>query len=319
MQIRLANPRGFCAGVDRAIEIVNRALDVFGAPIYVRHEVVHNKFVVDNLRNRGAVFVEEIDATHGMVTSEPMVVLKPTDGCLVDVSPDMNNDKYKLFVPDPMLQGEWVLDLIRACEMKAQMRGGDRAWCDAPPRTAPRVRCDCYDGESGPLCEPIAGEHADVTFCLNQCSGRGACRSGFCECRAGAYGADCSLPTTPTTATAAASTATSPPRPRIYVYELPGDPLALAGAWRTPERFDDIDPSQLSLRAGCSIHLVAESSAYLGATRGEGCVSTLGGASYATSEVSIEQDVLSSWDRGYYADGTQAWGATLGPYVFVRQ
>ena len=47
MQIRLANPRGFCAGVDRAIEIVNRALDVFGAPIYVRHEVVHNKFVVD--------------------------------------------------------------------------------------------------------------------------------------------------------------------------------------------------------------------------------------------------------------------------------
>jgi 4-hydroxy-3-methylbut-2-enyl diphosphate reductase len=61
MQIRLANPRGFCAGVDRAIEIVNRALDVFGAPIYVRHEVVHNKFVVDNLRDRGAIFVDELD------------------------------------------------------------------------------------------------------------------------------------------------------------------------------------------------------------------------------------------------------------------
>ncbi len=60
MQIRLANPRGFCAGVDRAIEIVNRALDVFGAPIYVRHEVVHNKFVVSNLRDRGAVFVDEL-------------------------------------------------------------------------------------------------------------------------------------------------------------------------------------------------------------------------------------------------------------------
>ena len=60
MQIKLANPRGFCAGVDRAIEIVNRALDVFGAPIYVRHEVVHNKFVVNNLRERGAVFVEEL-------------------------------------------------------------------------------------------------------------------------------------------------------------------------------------------------------------------------------------------------------------------
>ena len=60
MQIRLANPRGFCAGVDRAIDIVNRALDVFGAPIYVRHEVVHNKFVVDSLRKRGAIFVEEL-------------------------------------------------------------------------------------------------------------------------------------------------------------------------------------------------------------------------------------------------------------------
>ena len=60
MDIKLANPRGFCAGVDRAIDIVDRALDVFGAPIYVRHEVVHNKFVVDNLRNRGAVFVDEL-------------------------------------------------------------------------------------------------------------------------------------------------------------------------------------------------------------------------------------------------------------------
>ena len=60
MEIKLANPRGFCAGVDRAIEIVNRALDVYGAPIYVRHEVVHNKFVVDNLRERGAVFVDEL-------------------------------------------------------------------------------------------------------------------------------------------------------------------------------------------------------------------------------------------------------------------
>ena len=60
MNIRMANPRGFCAGVDRAIAIVDRALDVFGAPIYVRHEVVHNKFVVDGMRRRGAVFVDEI-------------------------------------------------------------------------------------------------------------------------------------------------------------------------------------------------------------------------------------------------------------------
>ena len=61
MRIKLANPRGFCAGVDRAIEIVNRALEVFQPPIYVRHEVVHNKFVVEDLRARGAVFVEELD------------------------------------------------------------------------------------------------------------------------------------------------------------------------------------------------------------------------------------------------------------------
>lgn len=61
MQIKLANPRGFCAGVDRAIEIVSRALDLFEPPIYVRHEVVHNKFVVENLKARGAIFVEELD------------------------------------------------------------------------------------------------------------------------------------------------------------------------------------------------------------------------------------------------------------------
>ena len=60
MDIKLANPRGFCAGVDRAIDIVNRALELYGSPLYVRHEVVHNKFVVDDLRNRGAVFVDEL-------------------------------------------------------------------------------------------------------------------------------------------------------------------------------------------------------------------------------------------------------------------
>ena len=60
-QIKLANPRGFCAGVDRAIDIVNKALDIYGAPVYVKHEVVHNKVVVAGLRERGAIFVEEID------------------------------------------------------------------------------------------------------------------------------------------------------------------------------------------------------------------------------------------------------------------
>lgn len=61
MKIILANPRGFCAGVDRAISIVELALEIHGAPIYVRHEVVHNRFVVDGLRDRGAIFVEELD------------------------------------------------------------------------------------------------------------------------------------------------------------------------------------------------------------------------------------------------------------------
>lgn len=60
MKVYLASPRGFCAGVDRAIEMVERALEIFGAPVYVRHEVVHNRFVVENLRSKGAVFVDEL-------------------------------------------------------------------------------------------------------------------------------------------------------------------------------------------------------------------------------------------------------------------
>ncbi|HHZ70865.1 MAG TPA: 4-hydroxy-3-methylbut-2-enyl diphosphate reductase, partial [Methylococcaceae bacterium] len=61
MQIILANPRGFCAGVDRAIDIVDHAIDTFGAPIYVRHEVVHNRTVVEGLRDKGAIFIEDVN------------------------------------------------------------------------------------------------------------------------------------------------------------------------------------------------------------------------------------------------------------------
>lgn len=68
MQITLANPRGFCAGVDRAIDIVERALELYGAPVYVRHEVVHNKFVVNSLREKGAVFVDELDEVPNAAT-----------------------------------------------------------------------------------------------------------------------------------------------------------------------------------------------------------------------------------------------------------
>ena len=61
IKVVLAQPRGFCAGVERAIDIVERALEKYGAPVYVRHEIVHNKYVVETLRERGAIFVEEVD------------------------------------------------------------------------------------------------------------------------------------------------------------------------------------------------------------------------------------------------------------------
>ena len=74
MEIHLANPRGFCAGVDRAIGIVERALELFGAPVFVRHEVVHNKYVVDGLRQKGAIFVDELHE----VPDDATVILAPT-------------------------------------------------------------------------------------------------------------------------------------------------------------------------------------------------------------------------------------------------
>ncbi|TWI54326.1 4-hydroxy-3-methylbut-2-enyl diphosphate reductase [Pseudomonas duriflava] len=92
MQIKLANPRGFCAGVDRAIDIVNRALDVFGPPIYVRHEVVHNKFVVENLRARGAVFVEELDQV-----PDDVIVIFSAHGVSQAVRKEAENRGLKIF------------------------------------------------------------------------------------------------------------------------------------------------------------------------------------------------------------------------------
>ena len=96
--IRLANPRGFCAGVDRAIDIVNRALDIFGAPIYVRHEVVHNKFVVDTLRKRGAIFVDEladipVKDEHGRSS----IVIFSAHGVSIAVKKEACNKGYKIF------------------------------------------------------------------------------------------------------------------------------------------------------------------------------------------------------------------------------
>ena len=92
MQIHLANPRGFCAGVDRAIDIVNRALEVFGAPIYVRHEVVHNKFVVDDLRERGAIFVDELEEV-----PDDCIVIFSAHGVSHAVRKEASNRGLKVF------------------------------------------------------------------------------------------------------------------------------------------------------------------------------------------------------------------------------
>ena len=92
MEIKLANPRGFCAGVDRAIDIVNRALDVFGAPIYVRHEVVHNKFVVETLRKRGAIFVDELEAV-----PDDVIVIFSAHGVSKAVKKEAQRRKLKVF------------------------------------------------------------------------------------------------------------------------------------------------------------------------------------------------------------------------------
>lgn len=128
---------------------------------------------------------------------------------------------------------------------------------------------------------------------------------------------------------AAANALERPYRQRVYhlvdtaegvrsdVYLLPGDPLELAGA--TSDRFEAFGPEALVLREGCSIFMAEEDGVFVGATRGKGCASTLGGASYATSEVRVERDVLTSWDRGFDANEVQVWGAELGAYVFVRE
>lgn len=97
-QVKLANPRGFCAGVDRAIDIVNRALDIYGAPIYVRHEVVHNKFVVDTLRRRGAIFVDELSDIPSIdAAGRSSIVVFSAHGVAQTVKEDAELRGFKVF------------------------------------------------------------------------------------------------------------------------------------------------------------------------------------------------------------------------------
>ena len=128
---------------------------------------------------------------------------------------------------------------------------------------------------------------------------------------------------------AAETTLDRPYRQRVYrlvttddgvrsdVYTLPGDPLEFVGA--KAERFVDMTPDQLALRDGCAIHLTDSGNGhYEGATHGKGCLSTLRGAAYATSEVSLRREALRTWDRGFDANDEQVWGAVDGPYEFLR-
>ena len=92
MNIILANPRGFCAGVDRAIEITNTALDIFGAPIYVKHEIVHNKYVVDELKEKGVIFIEDIEKV-----PEHSILIYSAHGVSEKVIKESNEKKLKIF------------------------------------------------------------------------------------------------------------------------------------------------------------------------------------------------------------------------------
>lgn len=109
MQVILANPRGFCAGVDRAIEIVERALEVFGAPIYVRHEVVHNRYVVNDLRERGAVFVEELDEV-----PEGATVIFSAHGVSQAVRREAESRGFRVFDATCPLVTKVHLEVVRA-------------------------------------------------------------------------------------------------------------------------------------------------------------------------------------------------------------
>lgn len=111
IEIKLANPRGFCAGVDRAIEIVERALEQFGAPIYVRHEVVHNRFVVESLRKKGAVFVEELTEV-----PDDSTVIFSAHGVAKSVRSEADRRKLTVFDATCPLVTKVHMEVVRNCK-----------------------------------------------------------------------------------------------------------------------------------------------------------------------------------------------------------
>jgi 4-hydroxy-3-methylbut-2-enyl diphosphate reductase len=140
MDILLANPRGFCAGVDRAIEIVERALDMFGAPIYVRHEVVHNRFVVDRLAQAGAVFVDEL----GQVPDNATVIFS-AHGVSKAVRNEGGDRGLQVFDATCPLVTKVHMEVARHCKAgkdavlightgHPEVEGTLGQWMDCPPR-----------------------------------------------------------------------------------------------------------------------------------------------------------------------------------------
>lgn len=104
------------------------------------------------------------------------------------------------------------------------------------------------------------------------------------------------------------------------VLTLPGDPLAFAGAWKNPLPFNDISPDSLDTRTGCDmIFTKLAHNHFLAHTEGTGCESKLNGSTHATSTADIRPEGLHTWDQGFNEKGEQVWGATKGPYIFLRQ
>jgi len=139
MKVLLANPRGFCAGVDRAIDIVERALELFGAPIYVRHEVVHNRFVVDNLTQAGAVFVDELDQV-----PDNSIVIFSAHGVSQSVRKAGDSRGLKVFDATCPLVTKVHMEVARHCKSgrdavlighagHPEVEGTLGQWSDSPP------------------------------------------------------------------------------------------------------------------------------------------------------------------------------------------